>query len=481
LPSEATTNPSTSQPTSNNAPHLARDLRVSHATAVVVGTIIGSGIFLVPAEMMRAVGTAKLVYLAWIVGGILSFLGALTYAELGAMKPQSGGEYVYVRDAYGPLASFLYAWSWFIIAKPGSMATIATGMMQILGGYPLLSFLPKRMVPGIPFTWAQLAAVALIIFISAINYIGVKKAGDFQVIFTALKIVIVVGVIAVSFFGGHGSWSNFLTTYSGATGGFAGFMVALVAALWAYDGWNDLNMVAEEVDHPERSVPIALIAGVGIVAALYMLLNAAVQYALPAHAMALSKRAASDAVMVSLGAGAASIFAGLMAVQMLATINGTTLSGARIPYALARDGYFFEAIAKVHPRYLTPANAIVFQGALAVILVSLVGKFQQLFSLTIFAEWLFYMIATSTIFVFRWKEPDAPRPYKAWGYPAVPALFIVAAGILLFYTFAENLKYPMIPTALIGPPVNSLSSGGALVILLGVPVFWWFASRRKQP
>jgi APA family basic amino acid/polyamine antiporter len=211
-----------------------------------------------------------------------------------------------------------------------------------------------------------------------------------------------------------------------------------------------------------------------------MLLNAAVQYALPAHVMALSKRAASDAVMVSLGAGAASIFAALMAVQMLATINGTTLSGARIPYALARDGYFFEAIAKVHPRYFTPANAIVFQGALAVILVSLVGKFQQLFSLTIFAEWLFYMIATSTIFVFRWKEPNASRPYRTWGYPVVPALFIVAAGILLFYTFAENLKYPMIPTALIGPPLNSLSSGGALVILLGVPVFWWFASRRKR-
>jgi APA family basic amino acid/polyamine antiporter len=360
------------------------------------------------------------------------------------------------------------------------MATIATGMMQILGGYPLLAFLPKQVVPGIPFTFAQLAAVVLIVFISMINYLGVKKAGDFQLIFTGLKIAIVLGVIGISFFGGHGTWSNFLTSYSGATGGIAGFMIALVAALWAYDGWNDLNMVAEEVDHPERSVPIALIAGVGIVAALYMLLNAAVQYALPAHALALSKRAASDAVLVSIGAGAASIFAALMAVQMLATINGTTLSGARIPYALARDGYFFKALGKVHPRYFTPANAIVFQGALAVILVSLVGKFQQLFSLTIFAEWLFYMIATSTVFVFRRREPNANRPYKTWGYPVVPAVFIVAAGILLYYTFTENLKYPMIPTTLIGPPVNSLATGGAVVILLGIPVFAWFAKRRER-
>ncbi|ABF42352.1 amino acid/polyamine/organocation transporter, APC superfamily [Candidatus Koribacter versatilis Ellin345] len=463
----------------SNTPQLARDLRVSHATAVVVGTIIGSGIFLVPAEMMRAVGTAKLVYLAWIVGGILSFLGALTYAELGAMKPQSGGEYVYVRDAYGPLMSFLYAWSWFVIAKPGSMATIATGMMQILGGYPALSFLPKNVVSGVPFTYAQLAAVALIIFISAVNYIGVKKAGQFQVVFTVLKLAIIFGVIVVGFFAGHGSWSNFTTSFTGATGGIAGFMIALVAALWAYDGWNDINMVAEEIDHPERNVPIALIVGVGIVAALYMLLNAAVQYALPAQAIAMSKRAASDAVLVSIGAGAASIFAALMAIQMLATINGTTLSGARIPYALARDGYFFEAIGKVHPRYLTPANAIVFQGALAVILVSLVGKFQQLFSLTIFAEWLFYMIATSTVFVFRRREPNANRPYKTWGYPVVPAVFIAAAAMLLCYTFVDNLKYAMIPTTLIGPPLNSISTGGALVILLGVPVFWWFARQKS--
>lgn len=467
------------QPSPNSQPHLARDLKVSHATAVVVGTIIGSGIFLVPSDMMRAVGSAKIVYLAWVVGGVLSFLGALTYAELGAMKPQAGGEYVYVRDGYGPMAGFVYAWSLFIISKPGSMATIAAGMMQILGAYPMLSFLPHNVIPGVPFTYAQLAAIGLILFITGINYIGVKKAGEFQVFFTLLKVFIVFGVIGISFFAGHGSWGNFVTSYVGATGGMAGFIVALVAALWAYDGWNNLNMVTEEIDRPGRNVPIALIAGVGIVAALYMLLNAAVQYALPAHAIALSTRAASDAVLVSIGRGAASIFAGLMAVQMLATINGTTLSGSRVSYAVARDGYFIKKLADVHPRYFTPANALVFQAVLAILLVSLVGKFQQLFSLTIFAEWLFYMITSSTIFVFRRREPNAERPYKTWGYPVVPAVFIVAAGVLLVYTFVENLKYPFIPTQVIGPPLNSLSTGGAAVILLGIPVFLFFAHRRR--
>ena len=476
--SEATLNP-TPQPATNNQPHLARDLKVSHATAVVVGTIIGSGIFLVPADMMRAVGSAEMVYLVWVVGGVLSFLGALTYAELGAMKPQSGGEYVYVRDAYGPLAGFLYAWSLIVIAKPGSMATIAAGMMQILGGYSFFSFLPKQMIPGVPFTFAQLAAVALIIFISTVNYLGVKKAGNFQIVFTVLKVAIVFGVIGVGFFAPAGTWGNFRTTFEGATGGISGFVVALVAALWAYDGWNNLNMVTEEIERPGRNVPIALIAGVGIVAALYMLLNVAVQFALPAHAIGTSTRAALDAVLVSAGKGAVSVFAGLMAVQMLATINGTTLSGSRVSYAVARDGYFFEGLAKIHPRYLTPGNAIIFQAVLAIVLVALVGKFQQLFSLTIFAEWLFYMITSSTIFVFRKREPNAERPYKTWGYPVVPAVFIVAACFLLFYTFVNNLKDPFVPTHVIGPPWNSLSTGGAVLILIGAPVFWWFAGRKK--
>ena len=450
-------------------PELARDLGVSHAAAVVVGTIIGSGIFLVPAEMMQAVGSAKLVYLAWLVGGLLSFFGALTYAELGAMKPQAGGEYVYVRDAYGPLAGFLYAWTWFVIAKPASVATVATGLVRILGTFSIFSFFSDKAISA-PFTitWGQLVAIAAAILISYLNYIGVKKAGEFQLLFTLLKVAIILGIVAVCFSGagnatGRG-WANFAGTFTGAKGGIAGFMAALVAALWAYDGWNDLNMVAGEVKQPERNIPIALISGVATVGILYVLMNAAVQYVLPADVIAKSPRPASDAVALIMGRTGASIVSLGMALSMLVTLNGTIMSGARVPFAVARDGYFFSALAEVHPRFHTPSVAIVLQALMSIALLLLGANFRQLFSLAIFAEWLFYMIAGSTIFIFRWRIPNAPRPYRMFGYPFVPAVFIAVAGVLLYYTFRGD--WP-----------NSFY--GLLVILAGVPVFAWFRRQRQ--
>jgi basic amino acid/polyamine antiporter, APA family len=450
-------------------PELSRDLGVSHASAVVVGTIIGSGIFLVPSEMMQAVGSAKLVYLAWLVGGLLSFFGALTYAELGAMKPQAGGEYVYVRDAYGPLGGFLYAWTWFVIAKPASIATVVTGLVRILGTFSIFSFFPSNAI-SFPFrvTWGQLVAISAAMFISALNYVGIKKAGEFQLVFTALNVAIILGIVAVCFSGvGDATgraWSNFATTFTGAKGGIAGFMAALVAALWAYDGWNDLNMVAGEVKNPGRSIPIALIAGVATVGVLYVLVNAAVQYVLPAAAIAASPRPASDAVALVVGRFGASIVSAGMAISMLAGLNGTVMSGARVPYAVARDGYFFSALAKVHPCYHTPSVALVVQALMSIALLLLGASFRQLFSLAIFAEWLFYMISASTIFVFRRRDPNVPRPYRMFGYPFLPAVFIAAAGFLLYYTFRED--WP-----------NSLY--GLLVILAGIPVFAWFRWRRN--
>ena len=455
-------------------PELSRDLGVSHASAVVVGTIIGSGIFLVPAEMMQAVGSAKLVYLAWLVGGLLSFFGALTYAELGAMKPQAGGEYVYVRDAYGPLGGFLYGWTWFVIAKPASVATVATGLVRILGTFPVFSFFSKTVcsanILSHPFavTYGQLVAISAAILISILNYLGVKKAGEFQLVFTVLKVAIILGIVVVCFCGagtatGRG-WSNFASTFAGAKGGIAGFMAALVAALWAYDGWNDLNMVAGEVKKPERNIPIALIAGVATVGILYVLVNAGVQYVLPADAIAASPRPASDAVALVMGRLGASIVSAGMAISMLVTLNGTIMSGARVPFAMARDGYFFRALAEVHPRFHTPSAAIVVQAALSIVLLLLGANFRQLFSLAIFAEWLFYMIAGSTVFVFRWRDPQAARPYRMFGYPFVPAVFIAVAALLLYYTFRSD--WP-----------NSFY--GLLVILAGVPVFGWFRRRRS--
>ena len=457
---------STSPPLTATRPELARDLGVSHATAVVVGTIIGSGIFLVPAEMMQAVGSAKLVYLVWFVGGLLSFFGALTYAELGAMKPQAGGEYVYVRDAYGPMAGFLYAWTWFIIAKPASIATVTIGLVRVLGTFSVFSFFSKDIFSH-PFavSYGQLVAICATVLISALNYIGIKKAGEFQLVFTVLKVATILAIVVIGLSYSGGSWANFATSFIGAKGGIGGFFAALVAALWAYDGWNDLNMVAGEIREPERNIPIALIFGVATVAALYILVNAAVQYVLPASAVAASPRPASDAIGLVLGHLGAGIVSAGMAISMLVTLNGTIMSGARVPYAVARDRYFFPALAEVHPRFHTPSVAIVAQAILTILLLLLGGNFRQLFSLAIFAEWLFYMIAGSTIFVFRRREPQTRRPYKVWGYPVVPALFVAASAVLLYYTFTDNLRN---------------SALGCLVILAGIPVFYYFRGLRKE-
>jgi APA family basic amino acid/polyamine antiporter len=448
------------------APELARDLTVSHAASIVVGTIIGSGIFLVPKEMMQAVGSAQFVYLAWLVGGLLSFFGALSYSELAAMKPQAGGEYVYMRDGYGPLGGFLYAWTYFVLAKPGSMATIAIGLVRILGTFSFLAFLPQPMMTR-PFliTWGQLVAIAAVVFISFINYIGVKKAGEFQLFFTLLKVAIILAIVGVGFAYAHGGLANYTTHFLGARGGFAGFMVALIAALWAYDGWNLVTTVAGEIKQPQRSIPIALILGVATVAALYMLVNAAVQYVMPASAVAASPRPASDAMQLAMGAAGAAIVSAGMAISMLVTLNGSTMTGARVPFALARDRYFFQGLARVHPRFRTPSSALVVQAILAIIFLLFAGSFQELFSVTLFGEWLFYMLVTSTVFIFRWREPNAERPYKTWGYPVVPALFILASAVLLYYTFSANLRNSFV---------------GSALILAGVPVFYAFQRRRAS-
>lgn len=449
------------------APELLRALNVWHATAIVVGTIIGSGIFLVPKEMMEDAGSAWLVYLAWIAGGLLSFFGAVTYAELGAIKPWAGGEYVYIRDAYGPLPGFLDAWTWFLIAKPASIATITSGLVRVLGNFSAFSFLPHPIFSvgsGWTVTWGHLVAIAATILISTLNYIGVRKAGDFQLAFTALKVAMIAVIIVAGFSAASGSWSNFGTMFLGAKGGMAGFMAALVAALWAYDGWADLNMVGGEIRNPGRSIPVALIAGVAIVAVLYMGVNAAVQYVMPASAVAAAPVPASAATQIAIGRWGALLVSAGMAISMLVTLNGTIMSGGRIPFAVARDGYFFKALAEVHPRFHTPSAAIVVQAVMAIILLLGGGAFKDFFSLAIFAEWLFYMIAASTIFVFRIREPNTPRPYRAWGYPVVPALFILVSAVLLYYSFKANPRTSVI---------------GTLVILAGMPVYWYFARNRK--
>jgi APA family basic amino acid/polyamine antiporter len=434
-------------------------LNTSHATAIVVGTIIGSGIFLVPQEMMRATGSPGLVYLAWIAGGLLSLFGAMTYAELSTLLPYAGGEYVYIRGVYGDLPAFLYMWTWFAVAKPASIASVTTGLARTLAIFPALRWLEGTAF-HVPFAvaWSQIFAIAATWLITGLNYLGMRKAGDFQLVFTWLKGVLIIVIAGICFGSLRGHWGNFTTSFLGAHGDFGGFMIALIAALWAYDGWNDLTMVAGEVKHPERSLPIALIAGLGIVGVLYMATNAAIQYILPAAQIAASPRPAVTALAAITGPWGAGLVSVAMAVSIFVTLNGTIMSGARVPFAAARDGLFFRRMADINPRFASPSTSLIVQALLTTGLLLAVGHFQQLFELAIFAEWLFYMITATTIFFYRRRE-TAAQTYHVWGYPVIPALFVAAAAVLLVYSYAENLKNSLIGTA---------------IILLGVPLYLGF-------
>jgi basic amino acid/polyamine antiporter, APA family len=437
---------------------LPRVLGVSQATAIVVGTIIGSGIFLVPREMMQDVGSSALVYLAWIVGGLLSLFGATTYAELGAMLPYAGGEYVYLRGAYGDTPAFLYMWTWFAVAKPASIAAVTVGLARTLGFFPAFHWLSEQAIGGpMPLLWSQLFAIAVTWFITGLNYLGIKKAGDFQLVFTILKVVLILIVAGLCFASATGSLSNFTTTLPHAVGGLGGFMAALIATLWAYDGWNDLTMVAGEVRRPGRSLPIALIGGLFIVGILFMATNAAIQYILPAAQIAASERPAVAALTVVAGPAGAGFVAAAMALSIFVTLNGTVMSGARIPFAAARDRLFFSIFAHIHPRFQSPSTSLVIQALLSTILLLFLSRFQQFFELAIFAEWLFYMLTATTVFIYRRTRPHAPRPYRVWGYPFLPAIFVLCAAAVLISSYASNLKGSLMGTAL---------------ILLGLPVLW---------
>ena len=454
---------STDQTSSSNLPRV---LGPWQATAIVVGTIIGSGIFLVPQEMMRAAGSSSLVYAAWIAAGLLSLFGAMTYAELAAMRPFAGGEYVYLRDAYGELPSFLYMWTWFSVAKPASIASSAIGVVRVLGIFAALGWLSKPLfLHPWRLDWGQIVAIGLTWLITGLNYLGLRRAGVFQLIFTILKVVLILGIIFFCFMSPLGHGSNFSTIFIGGRGGVAGFTVAMIAALWAYDGWNDLNMVAGEIQRPERSIPLALIAGVGLVAALYMLTNAAVEYLLPAIAIAGSPRPASDAMLIAVGVWGAGLVSVGMVVSILASLNGTILSGARIPFAAARDGIFFRSMAHIHPRFESPSVSLGVQAAMSTVLLLLVGRFQALFELALLGEWIFYMLTATTLFTFRRREPNRLRPYRVPGYPWLPAIFIAAAGLVIVYLFKSNLH-------------NSI--GGLLVIALGLPMYVWMLHRRAS-
>jgi basic amino acid/polyamine antiporter, APA family len=452
-------------------PGLVRGLGPWAAAAIVVGTMIGTGIFLKPSEMAAEGRSVSVVFAAWVVGALLSLFGAISYAELGASIPEAGGEYAYLRRGFGPVWGFLFGWMHSIVGRPASAAAIAAGLLRFCGFLapsitaPLYVFhlhLPflARQDSQFIFTWAQPLAVAALCVVTFVNYLGVRLGGGFQVVLTFLKVAAVLAIIAFGFAFAHGRASNFQPLWPASPGWatFGGFLAALAACLWAYDGWEDLNLVGSEVRDPARNIPRALVGGVLFVAAVFILFNAVCFYVLPFGAVASSQHVASDAVESFAGHGAALWITLAMVISALGTLNSSILSGARVDYAMARDGIFFRVAAAVHPKFRTPGNALIFQCALASVM-ALSGTFEDLTSLFIFATWIFYALAVLALFRLRRTEPHLPRPYRAWGYPVLPALFVLGALALTVSLWMAR-------------PVRS--SVGLALIFLGLPFYGYW-------
>ncbi len=427
---------------------LAKGLGRYGAMSVVVGTMIGTAIFVVPSLMLKQVGTPLRVLAIWAAAGGLSLFGALGYAELGAAIPKAGGEYVYLHRAYGPGMGFLYGWTQFFAARTASIAAISTGFLLYLAYFfPRLSsefwtasFSLGRHPLTLRLTGIQAGAAALIVLLSAINLLGVRRSGAIQTVFTAAKLAVLAAVIVFGLAYGHGSWSHFraaLGSQAGNSGVLAGVGLAMISALWAYDGWYNLSMVAGEVAEPERNIPVALIGGSLLVVAVYLAVNVAYFHVLaPSDIEATRTVAAQTADRVLGRAGGTLVAAGVL-ISTFATLNGSILAGSRIPYAQARDGLFPKALAAVEPRFQTPAMAIAAQAVIAGIL-ALSGRYQTLYTKAIYAEWVFYGLVTSSLFVLRRREPKLARPYRTWGYPFVPGIFVTLAALLLAGAFISD-------------------------------------------
>lgn len=420
---------------------LVQGLGFYGAVSVVAGTMIGTAIFVVPSLMLEQTGTPLRVLGIWVAAGVLSLFGALGYAELGAALPEAGGEYVYLSQAYGAGMGFLYGWAQFIVAKSASIAAIATGFF-LYAAY----FFPglARAVCTFPltlgshhatlhFTGIQIGSAALIALLSGLNVLGVRRSGAVQTVFTAAKIAVLAALVILAVVIGHGSWSHFRTAVGGphAAGGiFAGFGLAMVSALWAYDGWNNLSMVAGEVSNPQRNVPAALIAGALVVLVIYIVVNVTYFYVVGPHAAISTRTIAALAARRLMGSAGGTLIAIGVLISTFATLNGSILAGSRIPYAQARDKLFPRALGAVHPRFRTPAVAIAAQAVIAGVF-ALSGRYETLYTKAIYSEWIFYALVTAGIIVLRRRKPDLPRPYRTWGYPAVPVIFVVLACALL--------------------------------------------------
>jgi amino acid transporter len=435
------------------------------AAAIVIGDTIGTGVFLVTSDMARAVGSATLVFAAWLIGGLIVLFGAFCYAELGAAFPKAGGPYVYLSRGLGPLWGFLFGWMSAFLERPVAMATLAAGFLRFVGflfpvaAAPLFTSHLGRY--EFTFTAAQPLAALAVLAVTAVNYFSVRFGGAIQVLLSSLKIctilvIVVAGVLlgkphamaAAAPVAAHGfNWFSWAT--------IGAVLTALVPAMWAYNGFNDLGDVGEEIQHPEKNIPLAIILGLLTVGALYLLANVVYFRILPFDAIAHSQHVASDVVQTFAGSRGAVWLTVAMAISALGALHVVVLTGARIPYAMARDGVFFPFAQRIHPKFRTPSGSLIFLGAIAAIL-ALTGTYEELYSLFVFAVWIFLGLTAIALLRLRKVEPNLPRPYRALGYPFTPLIFLAAAIAL-----TANLW-------MVRPVRSTL---GLLVILAGIPFY----------
>jgi basic amino acid/polyamine antiporter, APA family len=433
---------------------LRRTLSLRDLVIIVVGTVIGSGIFLTPGAVLRSTGSPGIALVVWTVGGVLSLLGALTFAELGAAKPESGGLYAYLRDAFGARVAFLFGWTMFLVIGCGSLATLAAAFPRYLTAFVPLSPAAMRVV-----------SILMIAGVAAVNVRGTRQGAAVQAVGTAVKagVIVLLSVVLIATGRGAGAaagvvwWPDELSlaTVSAAITG-------MIGVLWAYDGWQYVTYSAGEAVEPQRTFARGIVIGTAVLIVLYVMANVGYLNALGPQGVTTSDRVASDSATLLIGPWAGRAMAAVILVSIASAANGIALTLPRLFYAMARDGVFFERLARVHPRFGTPATAIVGTSLWASVLV-LSGTFEQLLTYVVFMMWLWFALAAATIFVFRRREPLAHRPFRTPGYPATPVLFIAAALVIVANTVMTR-------------PVQSLVGVG--LALLGVPAYRAWRSRR---
>jgi APA family basic amino acid/polyamine antiporter len=451
---------------------LVRGLGVCAATAVVVGAMIGQGVFLVAGDMARGLGSENTVIFAWVIGGIVALFGTLCFAELGAALPEAGGAYIYLGRGLSPAGGFLYGWTSAMIMRPASAATIAAGLLRfatfLLPSLSTPIFIWHIWTPfqsqtyQFTFTFTQPLAALMIAVVAIINYFGVRTAGRFQILLSSLKVAVVAAIVILGLtLAGKGIGSQPVGATSFQYIGLGAFLSALVPAMAAYNGFSVLGEVGGEIVNPRKNLPRAAIFGVLVVVSLYLLINWTYFHVLGFFRVAQSQHVASDAMSVLLGNKGAEWMTLAMIVSAFGSLHVNLLGGPRVPYAMARDGVFFSFAKRVQPRFHTPSGAVIFQGCVAILLV-LTGTYQELYSLGMFAISTFFALTALALIQLRRTEPELTRPYRVWAYPWT----VLAFGAVAF-AISVNLWLVR--------PIRS--SVGLAIILLGIPFFHYWRGR----